>query len=202
MIDRNLSYWMQHVGAHFPWCCGRRYGAVTSRPYHRAVLRIKRRGHLEWKGLQLGSGFAVELRYSKNLIVTGDVIGLNEDFDLNHTLAHFLELNHYLIDRGRYGFEEKLTDYRRHHRKECQWKSRALTYRFMTFVYDQPHLPEQCMQSSLSMETDCRVRECIEGGQTVFESAYERLMAVSHSEAATWWYIFWVSYTQRPSLQR
>src|SRR6266545_629419 len=178
-----------------PWF-GKRYEAVTSRKYRRAVLHIKRHGHLAWHGLQLGSGFEVELRYSKSVKVTGEVIGLNEDFDLNSLLARFLELNRDLIDKGLQEVQAKLSSYRLHHRKECQWKSSVLTYRFMTFVYDQPRVPEECMQSSLQIEKDARVRKRIEFNREVFRAAYERLMAVSHTEAVTWWYIFWVSLTQ------
>lgn len=183
----------QRVGTHIPWCCGKRYAAVTSRQYRHAVLYIKRKGHLEWQGLHLGSGFEIELRYSKNVIVSGEIIGLNEDYDLTSTLARFFEINHDSIDEGLYEVEGKLSHYRRHHRKECRWKSRVLTYRFMTFVYDQPRDPDEVTRSSLDCERDPRVRELLECGGPVFKSAYARLMAVSESEAATWWYIFWVS---------
>lgn len=184
------------MGSHIPWFFGRRYDAVTSRSYHRAILHIKRRGHLEWRGLQLGSGFEVELRYSKTVKVTGEVIGLNEDLDLNPLLARFLALNRGQIETSLYELEEKLSHYRRHYRKECQWKSAVLTYRFMTFIYDQPHLPDECTRSSLQLETDSRVKECIGDNQNVFRSTYDRLMAVSRSETETWWYIFWVRLEQ------
>lgn len=182
----------QHVGSHIPWCFGQRYDAVTSRTYRRAILRIKRRGCLEWRGLQLGSGFEVELKYSKSVKVTGEVIGLNEDFDLNSLLARFLELNRELIEKSLYELQEKLSHYRRHHQEECRWKSAVLTYRFMTFIYDHPRLPDECTRSSLQTETDSRVKKCVGNNQAVFRSAYDRLTAVSQSQAVTWWYIFWV----------
>lgn len=181
------------MGSHIPWCFRQRYDAVTSRTYHRAILRIKRRGHLKWRGLQLGSGFEVELRYSKSVKVTGEVIGLNEDFELNSLLARFLDLNHGLIEGSLFELQDNLFNYRRHYRQECRWKSAVLTYGFLTFIYDHPCLPDECTRSSLQMETDSRVRRCIRDNQDVFRLAYDRLMAVSQSEAATWWYIFWVS---------
>ncbi|KAJ3516260.1 hypothetical protein NLJ89_g1239 [Agrocybe chaxingu] len=182
---------IQDVGTNLPWCCGRNYSAVTSRQYQHAVLRIKRRGHLIWKGLPLGSGFTVELRYSKKVKVSGEVIGLNEDYDLTSSLARFLEINRELVDQGLRSIEGKLSEYRQHHRKECRWKSRVLTYRFLTSVYDKPRDPDTIAQSCLDLERDTRVCQLMSRSEPVFRSAYDRLAAVSTSEAATWWYIFW-----------
>ena len=180
------------MGGNIPWLFGQRYDAVTSRTYLQAILCIKRRGHLKWRGLQLGSGFDIELRYSKSVKVTGEVIGLNEDFDLNSLLARFLELNRELIEKTLYELQDKISQYRRHYWKECRWKSTVLTYRFMTLIYSHPNLPDECTRSSLQIETDFRVKECVGKNKAVFRSAYDRLTAVSRTEAATWWYIFWV----------
>jgi len=165
---------------------------VTSTHFQNAVLHIKRQGQLTWQELNLGSGFQVELNYSKDVTVTGEVIGLTKHFDLSPPLARFLELNKPLIDEGLYEIEEKLSSYRRHHRKECSWKRRVLSYRFLTFVYDQPRDPSGLVQSSIENELDPRVRRLLKDNGAVFKSAYNRLAAVSTSEVATWWYIFWV----------
>ncbi|KAF8961003.1 hypothetical protein BDZ97DRAFT_1830853 [Flammula alnicola] len=180
------------VGSHANWwCCGRRYNAVTSTHYEYAVLSIKRRGHLTWQGLHLGSGFDIRLKYARDVKLPSEVIGLNEDFDLTSSLARFLEINKQLIDEDLFVIEEKLSQYRRHHRKEFRWKSRVLTYRFLSFVYDRPRDPDGLAQSSIEFERDSRVCHLMAKSDAVFKSAYTRLATVSTSEAATWWYIFW-----------
>ncbi|KAF9535429.1 hypothetical protein CPB83DRAFT_841727 [Crepidotus variabilis] len=182
---------VKNVGSNMSGCCGRRYTAVTSRQYQRAILQIKRQGHLEWRGLQLGSGFEIELKYAKKVIVPGEVIGLNEDFDITSLLARFLELNREKIDQSLFEVEEKISHYRRFHRKECRRKSRVLSYRFLSFLYDQPKEPDACKITSEESEKDPRVLNCITNGEEVLRTAYNRLMVVSQSETATWWYIFW-----------
>ena len=166
---------------------------MTSTHFQNAALHIKRQGQLIWKGLNLGSGFQVELKYSKRVTVLGEVIGLTKHFDLTPPLARFLELNKELVDEGLYEIEARLSGYRRHYRKECSWKRRVLSYRFLAFVYDRPRDPSGLVQSSIEFEQDPRVRKLMMDSEAVFKSAYDRLAAVSTSEVATWWYIFWVS---------
>lgn len=172
------------------------YSANTAVSYDTAVLRIRKQGFLDWEGVQLGSGFQVELIYSKNVKVTGEVIGLNDDFDLTSPLAKFLELNRRLIEQRAAHFEDILKDYRRFHRKECKWKNHVLSYRFLAYVYAQPRDPTGLPQSSIEGERDARVRKLMLCSEDVFKAMYERFTAVSRSEAATWWYIFWVSPTR------
>ncbi|KAF7347866.1 hypothetical protein MVEN_01544400 [Mycena venus] len=179
------------IGSHSMWCCNRGYKADNSTAYHSCVLRIKRHGHLKWDGLQLGSGFSVELNYAKNVKVDGDIIGLNDDFDLTPDLARFLSLNQDLIPRRLEHIEETLASYRHHHRKECHWKSHVLTYRFLTHVYDRPRQPTGLAESSIQFERDLRVKRLMAGSEAVFQTAYERLEAVSSSPTAAWWYLFW-----------
>ncbi|KAJ6604613.1 hypothetical protein DFH09DRAFT_1123281 [Mycena vulgaris] len=179
------------IGSHSMWCCARRYKADTTVAYHSCVLRIKRRGHLEWDGLQLGSGFDIELNYAKDVRVDGDIIGLNDDFDLTPDLARFIALNQDLIPRRLAHIEETLFNYRRHHRKECRWKSHVLTYRFLTHVFDRPRESSGLAESSIQFERDLRVRQLMVGNEAVFQTAYERLEAVSSTPTATWWYLFW-----------
>ncbi|KAJ7487562.1 hypothetical protein B0H11DRAFT_2013877 [Mycena galericulata] len=179
------------IGSHSMWCCCRRYRADNSVAYHSCVLRIKRRGHLKWDGLQLGSGFAIELNYAKDVKVDGDIIGLNDDYDLTPDLARFIALNQDLIPKKLEYIEETLSGYRRHHRKECRWKLHVLTYRFLTHVYDRPRDSIGLAESSIQHERDLRVRQLMIGNEAVFRTAYERLQGVSTSPTATWWYLFW-----------
>jgi len=165
---------------------------MTSVHYEHAILSIKRRGHLVWEGLHLGSGFDIQLKYSRSVQVAGDVIGLNEDFDLTSSLARFLEINREIIDQGLPIIENRISHYRRYHRKECQWKSRVLTYQFLTLVYDRPGAPACLGESYMECEQDHRVRQLLARSEVVFELAHKRMKAVSVSQAATWWYIFWV----------
>ncbi|KAF5312519.1 hypothetical protein D9619_003561 [Psilocybe cf. subviscida] len=181
----------QPVGSQGSWCCGSRYHAVSQQHYGHAVLSIKRRGHLAWQGMQLGSGFDIQLKFAKGVQTGGDVIGLNDDFDLTSTLARFLAINKQLIDERLFAVEEVLAGYRRHHRKEFRWKAKVLSYKSLTFVYDRPRDPNGLAQSSIEFEKDQRVCRLMSNSERVFSSAYFRLSAVSKSEAATWWYIFW-----------
>lgn len=135
----------------------------------------------------------MELTYGKSLRVAGGVIGLNDDFDLTLPLANFLHLNEALIVRRLGDIEKTLVSYRHHHEKECRWKSRVLTYRFLYRVYDRPQDPATLASSCIDPEHDLRVRQLLTGSEPVFQAAYERFATVSSSETATWWYIFWVS---------
>lgn len=145
-----------------------------------------------WQDLQLGSGFDVELTYARGVQVDGDIIGLNDDYDLTSPLARFLALNRELIPESLAHLEHVLSDYRSRHRHDCHRKNRVLTYRFLSFVYDQPREPTGLAESSIEFERDLRVRQLMVGSEAVFEAAYERLAAVQTTETATWWYIFWV----------
>lgn len=156
------------------------------------MLHLKQRGYLVWQGLQLGSGFEVELTYARGVRVVGDVIGLNDHYEFTPALAHFLALNRDLISQHLPSVQEKIADYRRHYRREYQTKARVLTYRFLSFVYDRPRDPTGLAESSIQFERDMRVRQLMVGSEAVFEAAYDRLAAVTISEATTWWYIFWV----------
>lgn len=181
------------MGSQSIWCCSRRrYSAISSTSYEYAVLRIKRQGYLAWRGLHLGSGFSLSLKYSKTVKLSGDIIGLNEDYDLTPTLARFLTINKDLIDESLYYVEERVSHYRRYHRKQCRLKSRTLSYKFLATIYDSPAHTEESL-SCLNTETDQRVRILMASSQHVFASAHARLNAVGRSEATAWWYVFWVS---------
>lgn len=155
-------------------------------------MRIKHRASLLWQGIHLGSGFDVELTYAKNVQVDGAIIGLNDDYDLTVPLARFLALNQDLIPERLEHIEDTLSSYRHHHRKECRWKANVLTYQFLSYVYNRPHNPTDLAKNCIKFERDLRVRQLMIGGEAVFQAAYERLTVVSQTEAAVWWYIFWV----------
>lgn len=155
------------------------------------MLNIKRRGYLMWRKLPLGSGFDVELVYGKKLRLKGNIIGLNDDFDLTPSLAHFLALNQDLISARLGHIEGALSDYRQHHWRESHWKSQVLSYQFLSHVYDRPQDPSNSFEAD---EHDLRVRQLLAGSEDVFEAAYQRFSTVSATETAAWWYIFWVCY--------
>jgi len=175
------------------WGCGRRgYKATSTIEFERCVLRVIPRGHLIWEGLQLGSGFGVRLIYSKSVGVSGDVIGLNDDWDLTTPLARFLRMNKRLIPERLLHIEGIMQSYRKHYVEETRAKSNVLTYRFFTNVYDMPRDPTRLAESSITHEKDTRVRQLMLGCEKALQTTYERLSAVTETGATTWWYIFWV----------
>ncbi|RDB29648.1 hypothetical protein Hypma_015565 [Hypsizygus marmoreus] len=180
------------IGASSSWWFGsQKYRANRSVTYRSCRLSIKHQGHLVWHGLQLGSGFSVELRYGKKILLAGDAIGLNDDYDLTAPLARFFELNQSHIHDRLPHVEDEISSYRHHHRQVCRRKRQVLTYRFLTDVYDQPRDPDGFTESTIEFELDPRVRQLMANSGTVFKVAYERYAHVTKSEAATWWYIFW-----------
>ena len=195
MGDPYAGFYAQDVGDRGKFCCcGKRYGAKTTVHYQVAKFEIRRNGYVEWEGLDLGSGFDVQLTYAKDVRVGGSVIGLTDDYDLNQLLAHFLSLNENLVPSRLSYIEAVIHNYRQHYRKEFEWKKRTLSYRFLSEVYDHyPREPRGLSESAMEMESDPRVRKLMAGSVDVFGITYERMAAVSTSELATWWYIFWVS---------
>ncbi|OBZ79861.1 hypothetical protein A0H81_01055 [Grifola frondosa] len=180
------------AGTDKAWCCcGRRYGAHKCTHYKACVFHVQRRGHVLWEGLELGSGFDVKLVYDKNVQIGGWVIGLTDDYNMTRQLARFLALNKRLIpDRLSY-IETVIQNYRHYFKRECEWKRHTLTYRFLSAVYDQPQEPTGVVNSTIDFERDPRVRELVVSSETVLQVTYERMIAVSTTELATWWYIFW-----------
>ncbi|KAG7099182.1 hypothetical protein E1B28_001051 [Marasmius oreades] len=195
-LDGQMVSWrynhVQAIGSQ-SLCCGlrKRYSAQASRRYETAILKIEQRGNLVWQGVQLGSGFTVKLKYPRGIILDGEAIGLTDDFDLTTLLARFLTSNHPLIHTRLRHLESVLSDYRHHHRKECQYKAQVLSYKFLSHVYDLPRDPTVMVGSSIDYERDPRVRQLIAGSEAIFDTAYMRFLSVSRSEAATWWYVFW-----------
>src|SRR5258708_20497400 len=124
------------------FCRGMRYKAHTSTYSEYGTLNIERKGYLIWDGLQLGSGFDVKIMYDKRIGVDGGIIGINDDYDLTPALARFFTLNHSLIHSRVGGIEDLLAGYRRFCQRECRTKAEALTYGFLSRVYDRPTDPE------------------------------------------------------------
>lgn len=169
-----------------------RYKAQASTHYESGTLNIKRKGYLKWEGLQLGSGFDVEIVYDKHVRVDGGFVGINDEYDLTPALARFLVQNHALIHSRVSGIEGLLSGYRQFYQRECRSKMEVLSYGFLLRVYDHPRDPEGLAQDSIKHERDLRVRQLLVGNEPAFRINYERLLAVSTTELATWWYIFWV----------
>lgn len=192
---------MQPVGSRRPlFCClpGRRFRAQTVYHYRAGIFRLKRHGLLPYEGLNLGSGFEVELTYAKNVVVGGSAIGLDDDYDLTTPLARFLALNEELIPGPLTLVEDVLERYRHGLLTECQRKAETLSYRFLALVYDRPREPKGLTESSIEYENDARVRKLMLGSEDVFKITYARFSAVSTSPLATWWYIFWVRHLGFP----
>ncbi|KAJ8486761.1 hypothetical protein ONZ45_g14559 [Pleurotus djamor] len=180
------------VGANTVWSCRRqRYKANVTLHFHTCTLVIKHKGQLDWHGVPLGSGFDVELVYSTEVRQPGTLIGLTEDFDLTPPLARFLTLNRDIIDSRLDYIERELGDYKTHHEAECRYKRDTLTYGFLTNVYDQPQAPSSLVRWIRDHEKDVRIGQLLVQEEQAISMAYERVNAVSESEAASWWYIFW-----------
>ncbi|KAH9944323.1 uncharacterized protein BXZ73DRAFT_39558 [Epithele typhae] len=179
------------------WCCGRRYAAQTHVHYRSAKFSIKHSGHTLWEGVDLGSGFDVQLDYAKDVTVPGVAIGLTDDYDLNKVLAHFLAINESLIPSRLSYLEAVIHNYRRHFRKEAEFKKRTLSYTFLTHVYSNPREPVGAAKSAIHREDDARVRRLMSDSVDVLSITYDRWMAASSSEIATWWYILWDDFWRR-----
>lgn len=145
-----------------------------------------------YQGVQLGSGLQVQLKYDRGVLADGSVIGLDDDYDLTPALARFFALNERLIPHRLEELEKVLETYRHDHMQQFKTKADVLSYRFLAFVYNQPRDPIGLAESSIESERDLRVRQLMVGSEAIFEITYERLAAVTTTEAATWWYIFWV----------
>ncbi|KIY64816.1 hypothetical protein CYLTODRAFT_357890 [Cylindrobasidium torrendii FP15055 ss-10] len=182
---------VKNVGTSFPFFNQRSYKARNSVHFETCKFEINRNGRLEWDGVQFGSGFQIRLNYAKKVDLDGDAIGITADWELTSLLARFLEHNRELINSRIGGVEKALHGYREHHRKESKLKVDVLTYQFLSHVYIHPQQPKQVTERLLELESDIRVRALVAASRDAFEAAYERFEAVSRSETATWWYIFW-----------
>ena len=157
-VVRECLTFAQQAASGSSWGCRRRgYKATSTIGFEKCVLRVIPRGHLIWEGLQLGSGFDVQLIYSKGIEVGGDIIGLTDDWDLTVPLARFLRMNQRLIPQRLLHIEGIMQSYRKHYLEEARAKSNVLTYRFFTNVYDIPRDSTRLAESSIVHEKDVRV---------------------------------------------
>lgn len=186
------SKYPQPVGSRAPWLFGRmHYHATSQKVYHHCTLRIRRHGQLPWEGTDFGSGMAIELDYTKSLKVEASAIGLTDDFELTAPLAKFFAQNEDLISKGLDRVEAALQRYRDHYRKECRWKAKVLSYRFLATVYNRPRDPTALNKNVFELERDHRIRDLILNDNDVFTNTFERLTYVTSSEVNTFWYLFW-----------
>jgi len=160
--------------------------------YESCVLAIKRKATLPWKGVELGSGFEIQLTYAPKVQVDGSVIGIDDQFDLTPQLAQFLRINDQLIHEYHPGLEMNLFDYRRWARRNAQTKKDILTYEFLSNVYCSPKDAHELSKCLVHNEKDPRVRKTFVENEEAIAAASERLKFVSQSEASTWWYLYWV----------
>ena len=161
--------------------------------YESCMLSIKRRGSLPWKGVQLGSGFNVQLAYTRGVQVDGTVIGLDDDFDLTPQLARFMTLNKELIQHRLPQIDSIIRDYRLRMRRNAQVKSDALTYEFLSTIYCSPMDPHHLAKEIAEQEKDLRVRQTFAEHEVGLRAAYERMTIVNRSQATAWWYLYWVN---------
>ena len=156
------------------------------------MFSIKRQGSLPWKGIQLGSGFEVQISYTRDVQVDGSVIGLDDDFDLTPQLARFLTMNRERIQGRWHQINSVLRDYRRQMRRTAGAKRDTLTYEFLSTIYSSPKDLHHLTKVLVEQEKDLRVRQTFVEYEAALIAANERMSAVNRSEACTWWYLYWV----------
>lgn len=160
--------------------------------FRTAFFTIKRHGRLCCAGFELGSGFEVELSYSKKVNVDGDVVGIDQEWNLTPQLARFLALNQRQISQRLPIVEKAIQDYRDRCYQECYNKAEVLSYQFLVTAYNRVQVPESLVDYVTKSERDLRVRQTMLGSEVGLRAGYERHKYVSSTEAAAWWYIFWV----------
>jgi len=159
--------------------------------YRSGVFTIKRRGDLTWDGLQLGSGFDVELKYAKDVVLNNDGVGVDDDFGLTPLLARFLTKNRDLISIRLPAIEKIIQEYRDFYWQEARRKAAGLSYRFLNSIYDKPQDSKALVARLSEEEIDLRVLQLFASNELACDSAHERVLAVTSSEAKAWWYLFW-----------
>ncbi|KAI0032741.1 hypothetical protein K488DRAFT_78307 [Vararia minispora EC-137] len=199
-LDGQEVFWPhRHVQNSYSrwWCCGSRYQAKSVISYQVGRLSIKRKGYALWDGMKIGSGFDITIKYARGVVCSSSIFGLNDHYDLTEHLARFFSLNRQTIAQRLPEITTKLKEYRIHFAREFRDKASVLSYAFLTQVYDRPRHPIDLVKDVLKTEKDLRVRQLLAGSDRVFEITYDRLSAVSMSEVAVWWYIFWDDFWRR-----
>ncbi|KAG5221924.1 RecF/RecN/SMC [Salix suchowensis] len=106
-------------------------------------------------------------------------------------------MNRDLIHRRLGALDAVLNDYHIHHEEECRRKRDTFTYAFLTNVYDRPQHFAEVVKWAMGHEKDFRIGQLVVASEEALSKAYERSVVVSETEAATWWYIFWVRLFKR-----
>ncbi|KAG9029422.1 hypothetical protein FRB95_005315 [Tulasnella sp. JGI-2019a] len=169
----------------------RRYKIQSTTNYQDCHFFVKRNGVALWQGVELGSGFLVQLNYARDVDLGPTIIGLDDDLNMTPQLSHFLLLNQSLISERLPGLLAVLDSYRLRARKDAQWKAETLSYRFLVSVYASSRPPSVIAKVIEDTEKDIRVRDLPLSWEDAFLATYERMQVVSRSQVATWWYIFW-----------
>lgn len=147
--------------------------------------------------MQLGSGFDIQLRYSRKVTIGASIIGLDDDFNLTPLLARFLLENRFLVDEHTPVVTDALHTYRKHLHSEARRKRQVLSYRFLSAVYDRPMGPQEITDVVQELEQDFRVRRLTTSNEPAFIAANERMRAVSRSGVTTFWFILWDDFWRR-----
>jgi hypothetical protein len=160
--------------------------------FRSCVFSIKHQGIHFWNDLPLGSGFGIEMAYTKDIHLDGDAIGLDDNIDLTPSLAKFLRLNSHLIQSRLDIVQQGLDEYRQKCREEVEKKEQTLSYQFLTRVYNWPLEPAEAIEAVEECEHDLRVRQLFALNQESLALASQRAKAAGRSEVTVWWYLFWV----------
>jgi hypothetical protein len=165
--------------------------------FHSCVFSLKTHGILFWKGLPLGSGFDIELTYTKDIRLDADAIGVEDDMEISSNLAKFLHLNRDLVQARLDIILTSLEEYRRESRKQNKLKQKTLSYHFLTSVYNWPLRPVEVVQAIEKHESDQRVRDLFAANGAAIKMAAQRMDTVGRSEINVWWYLFWDDFWRR-----
>ena len=184
-------------------CGGGRYRAVSTTHFELGRFIIQRRGKLLFDDyIDLGSGFDIYIKYSPKVTVDGSLVGLSNEFILTPMLASFLALNEHLIRSNLNLLSGALRRYREHLRLEAVTKRHALSYVFLSEVFEVPASPEELLARVKSIERDSTgsLTQMLQDGleQGALTGVDERMKCVMRSSATTWWYLFWVWRTFPP----
>lgn len=182
---------VQLVGSR-SWISGEKYAMQATTHFRSCVFELKHHGVQYWNNLALGSGFDIRLTYSKKVQLDGTAIGLDDDFDMNPTLAKFLSFNRHLIQSRSTELSLCLQDYRRDSRKEMETKHKVLSYKFLTMVYNWPSPAKDVTSAVEENESDENVKLLFSTNQSSLDVANQRMEATGRSEVTVWWYLFWV----------
>ncbi|KIM22943.1 hypothetical protein M408DRAFT_269120 [Serendipita vermifera MAFF 305830] len=199
-LDRQIVRWpythVEAVGAR-KWFSGRQYSMQTAVEFHSCVFSLKYRGSQFWKDLPLGSGFDIELSYTKDIRLDGDAIGIEHDMGMTSTLAKFLHLNRDLVHTRLESLLAGLDEYRRETRKQMRLKQKTLSYHFLAHVYNWPLRPAQVVKAVEQYESDLRVRDLFAANDASLAMVTQRMDIVGRSEITVWWYLFWDDFWRR-----